>query len=85
MGEFPTLHHKHSKRFLRHRLGPRRVNGEGVDQAAQVKSVVEPVSECAEVGLGVLAVLQRLANAAVTKINTIVKISVVIFYLFKSL
>jgi len=63
VGEFPTLHHKHSKRFLRHRLGPRRVNGEGVDQAAQVKSVVEPVSECAEVGLGVLAVLQRLEGA----------------------
>ncbi len=49
--------------FFRHRLGTRRVNDEVGDQVAQVESVVEPVSECAKVGLGVLAVLQRLEGA----------------------
>ena len=52
-----------SDHFFRHRLGPRCVNDEPDDQVAQVEPVVEPVGEGAEVGLGVLAVLQRLEGA----------------------
>ena len=52
-----------SDHLFRHRLGPRRVNDEVRDQVAQVESVVEPVGEGAEVGLAVLAVLQRLEGA----------------------
>ena len=48
---------------FRCRLGPRDVHDEVGDQVAQVESVVEPVSECAKVGLGPLAVLQRLEGA----------------------
>ena len=52
-----------SDRFFRHWLGPRRVNDELGDHLAQVESGVEPVSEGAEVGRGVFAVLQRLEGA----------------------
>ena len=45
--------------LFRHRLGPRRLNDEVGYQVAQVEPVVEPIGEGAEVGLGVLAVLQR--------------------------
>ena len=49
-----------SDRSFRHWFGPRHVNDERGDQVAKVESVVEPICEGAEVGLGVLAVLQRL-------------------------
>ncbi len=52
-----------SDHFFRHRTGPRCVNDEPDDQVAQVEPAVEPVGECAEVGLGVLAVLQRFEGA----------------------
>lgn len=45
--------------FFWHWLDPRCVNDEPDDQVAQVEAVVEPVDEGTEVGLGVLAVLQR--------------------------
>jgi hypothetical protein len=52
-----------SDHFFRHRPSPRCVNDEPDEQVAQVEPVVEPVGEGAEVGLGVLAVLQRFEGA----------------------
>jgi hypothetical protein len=52
-----------SDHFFRRRLGPRHVNDELGDHLAQIEPMVEPVGEGAEVGLGVLAVLQRLEGA----------------------
>jgi hypothetical protein len=49
--------------FFRYRPGSRHINDEGGDQVAQVESVVEAVGEGCEVGLGVLAELQRLVGA----------------------
>ncbi len=54
----PTSDHS-----FRCRLGPRHVNDEVGDQVAHVEPMIEPIGEGAEVGLGVLAVLQRLEGA----------------------
>ena len=45
------------------RFGPRDVDDERGDHVSQVEPMVESIGECAEVGLGVLAVLQRLEGA----------------------
>ena len=49
--------------LLGHRLGPQRVNDEVGDQVAQIDSVVEPLGEGGEIGLGLFAVLQRFEGA----------------------
>lgn len=50
-----------SNHFFRHRLGPHCVKDESDDHVAQVELVVEPVgNKGCELGLGVLAILQRL-------------------------
>jgi hypothetical protein len=49
--------------FFRYRPGSRHINDESGDQVAQVESMVEPVGKGCEVGLGVLAKLQRLVGA----------------------
>jgi hypothetical protein len=49
--------------FFGYRPGSRHINDEGGDQVAQVESMVEPVGEGCEVGLGVFAEFQRLVGA----------------------
>ncbi len=52
-----------SEPFFRYRTGSSHINDDIGDQFAQLESMVEPVRKGCEVGLGVLAELQRLAGA----------------------
>ena len=52
-----------SDHFFRHRLTPHHIGDEGRHQTAQVEAPVEPVGEGSQVGLAVLAVLQRVKRA----------------------